>query len=82
MIVRGIDIANPALNIGGLLSDQAKALYPQIDEQLPRRPQREPTRSAASRRPTCSAPTRTLDPVIAALERQRPRDAEDPPARC
>ena len=32
MIVRGIDIANPSLNIGGLLSDQAKALYPQIDQ--------------------------------------------------
>jgi pimeloyl-ACP methyl ester carboxylesterase len=32
MIVRGIDIANPSLNISGLLSDQAKALYPQIDQ--------------------------------------------------
>jgi pimeloyl-ACP methyl ester carboxylesterase len=32
MIVRGIDIAKPSLNIGGLLSDPAKALYPQIDQ--------------------------------------------------
>jgi fermentation-respiration switch protein FrsA (DUF1100 family) len=31
MIVRGADIANPALGIPNLLSDQAKALYPQID---------------------------------------------------
>ncbi len=31
MIVRGIDIANPSLGIGNLLSDQAKALYPQVD---------------------------------------------------
>jgi pimeloyl-ACP methyl ester carboxylesterase len=32
MIVRGIDIGNPQLNVQGLLSDQAKALYPQLDE--------------------------------------------------
>jgi pimeloyl-ACP methyl ester carboxylesterase len=32
MIVRGIDIANPSLGISGMLSDQAKALYPQIDQ--------------------------------------------------
>ena len=32
MILRGVDIANPALNLAELLSDQAKALYPQIDE--------------------------------------------------
>jgi pimeloyl-ACP methyl ester carboxylesterase len=32
MLVRGIDIANPSLGIGGLLSDQATALYPQIDQ--------------------------------------------------
>ena len=31
MIVRGIDIANPSLGIGNLLSDQSKALYPQVD---------------------------------------------------
>jgi pimeloyl-ACP methyl ester carboxylesterase len=31
MIVRGVDIADPSLNLQGLLSDQAKALYPQID---------------------------------------------------
>jgi len=31
MIVRGIDIADPALNIPSLLSPQAAALYPQID---------------------------------------------------
>ncbi len=31
MIVRGADIAKPSLGIPGLLSDQAKALYPQID---------------------------------------------------
>jgi pimeloyl-ACP methyl ester carboxylesterase len=32
MIVRGIDVAKPSLGIAGLLSDQAKALYPQIDQ--------------------------------------------------
>jgi pimeloyl-ACP methyl ester carboxylesterase len=32
MIVRGIDIADPSLGISGLLSDEAKALYPQIDQ--------------------------------------------------
>src|SRR6201991_3585269 len=32
MIVRGVDIADPQLNLQSLLSDQAKALYPQIDE--------------------------------------------------
>jgi pimeloyl-ACP methyl ester carboxylesterase len=31
MIVRGIDIADPQLNVQSQLSDQAKALYPQID---------------------------------------------------
>jgi fermentation-respiration switch protein FrsA (DUF1100 family) len=32
MIVRGIDIARPDLNIQAMLSDQAKALYPQLDQ--------------------------------------------------
>ena len=32
MILRGVDIANPALNVPSYLSDPAKALYPQIDE--------------------------------------------------
>jgi acetyl esterase/lipase len=32
MIVRGIDIAKPSLGIANLLSDRAKALYPQIDQ--------------------------------------------------
>jgi fermentation-respiration switch protein FrsA (DUF1100 family) len=32
MIVRGIDIARPNLDIQGMLSDQAKALYPQLDQ--------------------------------------------------
>jgi pimeloyl-ACP methyl ester carboxylesterase len=32
MILRGVDIANPSLNVQSYLSDQAKALYPQIDE--------------------------------------------------
>jgi len=32
MIVRGVDIANPQLNVQSLLSDKAKALYPQLDE--------------------------------------------------
>jgi pimeloyl-ACP methyl ester carboxylesterase len=31
LIVHGVDIANPQLGIQGLLSDQAKALYPQLD---------------------------------------------------
>jgi pimeloyl-ACP methyl ester carboxylesterase len=31
MIVRGIDIANPQLNVQSLLTPQAAALYPQID---------------------------------------------------
>jgi pimeloyl-ACP methyl ester carboxylesterase len=32
MILRGVDIANPALNVQSYLSDPAKAVYPQIDE--------------------------------------------------
>src|SRR3954447_17305580 len=32
MILRGVDIANPALNLQSSLSDAAEALYPQIDE--------------------------------------------------
>jgi pimeloyl-ACP methyl ester carboxylesterase len=32
MIIRGVDIANPALNVQGYLSDAAKSLYPQLDE--------------------------------------------------
>jgi fermentation-respiration switch protein FrsA (DUF1100 family) len=32
MIVRGIDIANPNLDLQSLLSDRAKALYPQLDQ--------------------------------------------------
>src|SRR3954447_23525050 len=32
MILRGIDIGNPSLGVQGLLSEQAKALYPQLDE--------------------------------------------------
>jgi acetyl esterase/lipase len=32
MIVRGIDIANPSLNLQSLLSDQARTLYPQLDQ--------------------------------------------------
>jgi pimeloyl-ACP methyl ester carboxylesterase len=32
MIVRGIDIAEPGLSVQSLLSDQAKAPYPQLDE--------------------------------------------------
>jgi pimeloyl-ACP methyl ester carboxylesterase len=31
MILRGIDVANPSLNVGSLLSPQAAALYPQVD---------------------------------------------------
>src|SRR3954447_9726597 len=31
MIIRGADIAKPSLNVQSLLSDQARALYPQID---------------------------------------------------
>jgi pimeloyl-ACP methyl ester carboxylesterase len=32
MIIRGIDIGNPSLNVQALLGDRAKALYPQLDE--------------------------------------------------
>jgi pimeloyl-ACP methyl ester carboxylesterase len=32
MILRGVDIANPGLNLQSLLTPQALALYPQIDE--------------------------------------------------
>src|SRR3954470_14095267 len=32
MILRGIDIGDPSLNVQSYLSDAAKALYPQIDE--------------------------------------------------
>jgi fermentation-respiration switch protein FrsA (DUF1100 family) len=32
MIVYGVDVANPALGVQGLLSDRAKALYPEIEQ--------------------------------------------------
>jgi pimeloyl-ACP methyl ester carboxylesterase len=32
LIIRGVDVANPQLDVQSLLSDQAKALYPQLDE--------------------------------------------------
>jgi fermentation-respiration switch protein FrsA (DUF1100 family) len=32
MIVHGIDVANPSLGVQNLLSDRAKALYPQLEE--------------------------------------------------
>ena len=32
MILRGIDVDQPSLNIGTLLSDRAKALYPRVDQ--------------------------------------------------
>jgi pimeloyl-ACP methyl ester carboxylesterase len=32
MIIRGIDIAEPGLSVQALLSDQARALYPQLDQ--------------------------------------------------
>jgi len=32
MILRGIDVDQPSLNVGTLLSDRAKALYPRVDQ--------------------------------------------------
>jgi hypothetical protein len=32
MILRGVDIADPGLNVASYLSDPARALYPQVDE--------------------------------------------------
>jgi pimeloyl-ACP methyl ester carboxylesterase len=32
MILRGIDVDQPSLNVGSLLSDRAKALYPRVDQ--------------------------------------------------
>jgi pimeloyl-ACP methyl ester carboxylesterase len=31
LILRGVDVAKPSLNVGNLLSERAKALYPQVD---------------------------------------------------
>lgn len=67
MIVRGIDVANPGLGVGNLLSDRAKALYPQIGEKcLPALQQPDSFGGVAPAELfRAGAP---LDPVFAALD--------------
>lgn len=66
LIVRGIDIAKPDLNVQGLLSDQAKALYPQIDERCSG-DLAKPDSFGAIAPSALFAPGVSLEPVIAAL---------------
>lgn len=67
MIVRGVDIANPALGIPDLLSDRAKALYPQVDERCIGG-LATPDSFGAVAPAELFRPGAALDPVIAALD--------------
>ncbi len=66
MIVRGVDIGNPSLNVAGLLSEQATALYPQIGERC-LDGLREQDSFGAVAPADLFRPDAQLDPVIAAL---------------
>ncbi|HWK25217.1 MAG TPA: alpha/beta fold hydrolase [Solirubrobacter sp.] len=66
LIVRGIDLANPSLNVPSLLSDQAKALYPQVDEKCSG-DLAKPDSFGAIAPASLFAPGANLAPVIAAL---------------
>ena len=68
MIVRGIDIAQPGLNIGGLLSDRAKALYPQLDEKCLGDIDK-PDSFGGVAPAELFRPDAVLDPVVAALDK-------------
>jgi len=73
MIVRGIDVADPSLNVGTLLSDQAKVLYPQLDTTC-LADLGEPTSFGGLAPADLFAPGAALEPVVAALQKQDPED--------
>jgi pimeloyl-ACP methyl ester carboxylesterase len=66
MIVRGIDIAEPGLSVQALLSDQARALYPQLDEKC-LNDLNKPDSFGGVAPANLFRPDANLDPVIAAL---------------
>jgi pimeloyl-ACP methyl ester carboxylesterase len=71
MIVRGIDVSEPSLNIGGLLSDRAKALYPQVDSKC-LDGLAKPDSFGGLAPAELFRPDAALDPVIAALNANDP----------
>ncbi len=71
MIIRGIDVDQPSLNIGTLLSDNAKALYPRVDEEC--LTDLSQASSFGSLAPAdLFAPGANLAPVVAALNKNDP----------
>ena len=68
---------NPSLNIAGLLSDQAKALYPQLDERC-LDGLRKPDSFGAVAPADLFRPDAQLDPVIAALNANDPETLKIP----
>jgi acetyl esterase/lipase len=68
MIVRGIDVANPDLKVQSLLSDRAKALYPQLDERC-LGDINKPDSFGGVAPSELFRPDAVLDPVVAALNR-------------
>jgi fermentation-respiration switch protein FrsA (DUF1100 family) len=66
MIIRGIDIAEPGLSVQALLSDQARALYPQLDQKC-LDDLGKPDSFGGVAPANLFRPDANLDPVIAAL---------------
>jgi pimeloyl-ACP methyl ester carboxylesterase len=66
MIIRGIDIAEPGLSVQALLSDQARALYPQLDEKC-LDDLGKPDSFGGVAPANLFRPDANIDPVIAAL---------------
>jgi pimeloyl-ACP methyl ester carboxylesterase len=71
LIVRGIDVANPSLNMAGLLSDRAAALYPQIGERC-LGALAQPDSFGGLAPADFFRPDASVDPVVAALNRNDP----------
>jgi dienelactone hydrolase len=71
LIVRGLDVADPGLTIGGLLSDKAKALYPQTGS-VCLTDLRKPGSFGGVAPAELFRPDAALDPVIARLNANDP----------
>src|SRR5262249_44545379 len=77
MIVRGADIGKPSLNIQSLLSDQAKTLYPQIDQKCIGDLSK-PDSFGGVAPANLFRPDADLNPVIAELNANDPEDLKVP----
>jgi pimeloyl-ACP methyl ester carboxylesterase len=74
MIIRGIDIAEPGLSVQALLSDQARALYPQLDQKC-LDDLGKPDSFGGVAPANLFRPDANIDPVIAALNADDDPDA-------